>query len=379
MRMMGMLVFVTALAAAGLAQGGDGVVEINQAAALAGIDANDPPGFPVIISDAGSYRLTGNLVVSDSNTEAIRVSSSASLVSLDLSGHLIQGPITCDTFPTTSCPAEGTGSGIRGFSRTLRVHSGLIQGFDAWCVRGNKVVAFDLVVRECAAGGIRTSGNSIVRDNQISTVGGPGVWMLGGGGLTTGNTIDATVGFGILNGTADTGGGALDDNAYGGNTLRRANGIRNGHEIAPNVCGSGTDCTTSACLLGVEQPFGLTMSGCGATRTWPDRATVCAPGYRVCTAAEWANRTSTDPPANNYWTDDDLRFRGTSGACWAHETDGFTCPPDQPMRVCSGTTDSIGNTCTWINCGYHTATPSQFFGGCSSPTDDTAGTLCCLR
>ena len=47
----------------------DGVVLINQAAALAGnVTPGDTPGFPVVISVSGSYRLSGNLTVPDANT-----------------------------------------------------------------------------------------------------------------------------------------------------------------------------------------------------------------------------------------------------------------------------------------------------------------------
>lgn len=44
------------------AQGSDGVILINQSRALAGgVTSGDTPGFPVTISQAGSYPLTGNL------------------------------------------------------------------------------------------------------------------------------------------------------------------------------------------------------------------------------------------------------------------------------------------------------------------------------
>src|SRR5438046_162421 len=50
--------FVVAFAGASYAS--DGVVEINQARALAGgVTRGDAPGFPVTISQPGSYRLTG--------------------------------------------------------------------------------------------------------------------------------------------------------------------------------------------------------------------------------------------------------------------------------------------------------------------------------
>jgi len=49
----------------------DGVIEINQARALAG-GPGDEPGFPVTIYASGSYRLTSNLSVG-SDTDAILV------------------------------------------------------------------------------------------------------------------------------------------------------------------------------------------------------------------------------------------------------------------------------------------------------------------
>jgi len=55
----------------------DGVIPINQVRALAGnTTPGDAPGFPVTISQPGSYRLTGNLTVPDANTTAICLTSS---------------------------------------------------------------------------------------------------------------------------------------------------------------------------------------------------------------------------------------------------------------------------------------------------------------
>ena len=72
----------------------DGVIEINQARAIAGgVTPGDTPGFPVTISAAGSYRLTGNLTVPALNTTAISIT--ANYVTLDLGGFLVSGPNTC--------------------------------------------------------------------------------------------------------------------------------------------------------------------------------------------------------------------------------------------------------------------------------------------
>ena len=67
---------LTALALARPALGVDGVIEVNQARAIAGgVTAGDTPGFPVTLSREGSYRLTGNLGVGNADTTAILVTS----------------------------------------------------------------------------------------------------------------------------------------------------------------------------------------------------------------------------------------------------------------------------------------------------------------
>jgi len=109
----------------------DGVVLINQASALAGnMTPGDVPGFPVTISQAGSYRLTGNLTVPDVNTTAILIT--AENVTLDLNGFTISGPNVC-TFDGTACQqANGVGvqAGVFGTPgpRGVRVSDGTVRG-----------------------------------------------------------------------------------------------------------------------------------------------------------------------------------------------------------------------------------------------------------
>src|SRR5437660_11740367 len=84
----------------------DGVVLINQSAALAGnVTPGDAPGFPVTISAAGSYRLSGNLTVNDANTTAIQIT--ADNVAIDLNGFSIIGPTVCSGSPVTACSPAG--------------------------------------------------------------------------------------------------------------------------------------------------------------------------------------------------------------------------------------------------------------------------------
>ena len=91
----------------------DGVVLINQASALAGnVTEGDGPGFPVIISRSGSYRLISDLVVS-SDVTAIRIT--APNVTLDLNGFSIIGPGGCTAQPQglPICLPPGQGVGIQ--------------------------------------------------------------------------------------------------------------------------------------------------------------------------------------------------------------------------------------------------------------------------
>ena len=88
------------------AQAADGVIEINQAI----VEAND--GFPYVISEPGSYILTGNLTVPDENTTAIEVQ--ADHVTVDLNGFAIIGPVQCTAENgSVSCSSEGTGVGVQ--------------------------------------------------------------------------------------------------------------------------------------------------------------------------------------------------------------------------------------------------------------------------
>jgi hypothetical protein len=118
----------------------DGVVEINQAKAMAGgVTPGDSPGFPVEIYAGGSYRLTSNLDVaaggqgSPENLHGIVVSvaSEPKQVDIDLNGFTLLGPVTCSYSGKLECSANasGTGIGIYVGQAPLRLHDGVIQGF----------------------------------------------------------------------------------------------------------------------------------------------------------------------------------------------------------------------------------------------------------
>ena len=145
---------------------GDGVVEINQATVLAeGVTSGDAEGFPVTISEPGSYRLTGNLTVPDENTNGIEITVQD--VSIDLSGFAILGPTLCTGDPfVDSCSPTGTGtgvlaSGIEGFSVINGAISGMGRnGIPATAVSGRGRIE-KLNVHDNARTGITTFGGLI--------------------------------------------------------------------------------------------------------------------------------------------------------------------------------------------------------------------------
>jgi len=132
----------------GSTSSGAGVITIDQARVEAGgVTPGDAPGFPVTISQPGSYRLAGNLAVPTLQTAGIVIT--ASDVTLDLGGFVIRGPLACvATQAADVCPGsyvEGA-DGIRlGASNTdvvrnVQVSGGTIRGMGG---HGVNALVFD--------------------------------------------------------------------------------------------------------------------------------------------------------------------------------------------------------------------------------------------
>lgn len=140
----------------------DGVVLIDQKSAMGGrVTPGDQPGFPVTISQPGSYRLSGNLVVSDPMTTAVQIT--ADNVTLDLNGFTISGPNTCTPNPTT-CAYTGTGA------------IGVMAVGPAGVASPSNVRVMNGVVRGMGGHGIRMMGDGTVVENvQAVGNGGPGI------------------------------------------------------------------------------------------------------------------------------------------------------------------------------------------------------------
>lgn len=150
---------------------------------------------------------------------------------------------------------------------------------------------------------------------------------------------------------------------------------------------SGTFTVTVACAAGttVEQVFTSSVHGCAGTGAHSSASALCAPGWHVCSSAEWvAKFGGVTSPTHDYWVADILWFSNTQNAnnnCAVAlvGTSGYSScgPPDGPsMLVCAGSQpDPEGNYCNITGCGLNKPTPIESFGGC--PKTDTAGAACC--
>jgi hypothetical protein len=170
-------------------------VLIDQAIALAGnVTQGDQPGFPVTISESGSYRLSGNLEVNGQFTSAIEVA--ASDVTIDLNGFTIRG--------VGSSPGYGIAEDGSTSRRGIAVRNGTITGFSI----GIRLLHFEQIAVE----------HTIVHDNANI-----GIWV-GPNSRVIGNTVSRNANAGIV---------AALDSLVSGNTAAR-NGINAGG-IVPGI------------------------------------------------------------------------------------------------------------------------------------------------
>jgi len=211
----------------------DGVIEINQARAMAGgITAGDGAGFPVSINASGSYRLTGNLTFEGTITTAIEVS--ASDVEIDLNGFSIAGGVTCTLPPTVTC-LDGEGSAIRVLTNgsRLRVHHGSVSGMANYGISASNaaLVLEDVELAHNGGGGVSAGDDSLITRVNATNNGGTGIvvnsaaevrdsvaTLNGAGGITSGdgaviegNRVMHNVGHGIY---AGSGTAVIGNTAY---------------------------------------------------------------------------------------------------------------------------------------------------------------------
>jgi hypothetical protein len=197
---------------AGPALAVDGVREINNVCATTtGCFAGDTAGFPVTITQAGSYRLTSNLTLASASDEGITVTGPD--VSIDLNGFAITGITICSGTPT-SCSNPGTGRGIASSGalvRNLSVRNGTVaqmggsgiyvgEGGQVQDVRvfsnggygietGTRPQILRCKVERNGQGGILAGVDALVADNSVAFAGGALAGIEASGGIVRGNLV----------------------------------------------------------------------------------------------------------------------------------------------------------------------------------------------
>lgn len=169
------LVSAACLVAAGPVQAVDGRIEINQTCAqITGCLTGDAPGFPVSIGQSGSYILTGNLNLPNTNTTAVEFSSGD--VDIDLNGFGIEGP-----------GGSGSGFGIRAVSGTetgATIRNGFVRGVgDTGIVAGSHAHVADVSVSNSGNNGVVFFIGGILEGSRVFDNGGVGVVAGGGSAL----------------------------------------------------------------------------------------------------------------------------------------------------------------------------------------------------
>jgi parallel beta-helix repeat protein len=243
----------------------DGVIQINQAGAIAGgVTAGDSAGFPVTISEAGSYRLTSNLVLPDANTSGILLTTGN--LTIDLNGFGIIGPGT-----------PGTGDGISGFVTNVAVLNGTVTGLgDNGVNVGVQALIENVRTRDNGNNGIGTGAHSKVINCSASNNGGDGykinggnvvnniasgngddgIRFLGSRGILQGNTAISNGGDGIQtegactvigNHASDNTGFGLNLNSnctyFGNNLIFNTGGtVSGGFDMGHNACNGNSVC-----------------------------------------------------------------------------------------------------------------------------------------
>ncbi len=224
------------LAAAGVAvspaaRATDGVREINQAAALAGgITPGDTAGFPVTLSVAGAYRLTGNLVPPAATGATSAITITANDVSIDLAGFRVVGPVTgCPA----ACTPAGTGNGISAVSRSnVSVRNGTIRGFGGNGIALGSEARIDRVqVAENGDDGIEAGSGAVISSCISRANGDDGIYLgTSSSGVLRGNVVHDNAGDGIDTGYGSTlAGNVVYENAGNGITTQ------SGSTVSDNV------------------------------------------------------------------------------------------------------------------------------------------------
>lgn len=319
----------------------DGVVEINQTCALTGCFSGDAAGFPVTISTAGSYRLTGMLSLTTDDGGILIATND---VTLDLNGFRIDGPSLCAPISCTTGSSDGIGTSSSLVGQRVRVTNGTVSGFSGSCVALSAFAHVSgLMIQSCGGTGIDVGVGSIVLGNAVGNVGEEGL-KLGANSTFAHNTIM----------------GSARSNAT-------AFAVLGGSPSAGNVCEDGT------CTARGERRFYLTKTSYDGAAA--DNRPNCATGFHFASLFE-----IHDPTSLRYDTirgetrDDSGQGPPTLGVGWIRTGYDADVNGGIGRQNCSAWTSSVlsdgGSVVhlspSWRDPGEHSSPWFSFGYGCSS-------------
>lgn len=167
-------------------------ITIDQNKALAGnVTPGDGPGFPVTLSQPGSYKLTGNLSV-PANTKGIVIAAEG--VTLDLNGYTIAAPGLC------SQPFNYTAQPVTCTQPTYGTYHGIEVAVDA-----PGTVIRNGTVRGFSGTGIQTTEGETIEHMHVAHNGNGGIGGSTGSMVGT-RIIDSTIALNYRFGIAESSG-----------------------------------------------------------------------------------------------------------------------------------------------------------------------------
>lgn len=210
----------------------DGVTLITQKEADQGnVTTDDTRGFPVTISESGSYRLGSNLVVPDADTTAIDIT--APNVVVDLNGFSILGPGTPGSGVGVHAPFRGTFP-----AGNVTVKNGVITGMGGAGIRLFASCRVEGVHALSNGAGVVVAFGCTVVNNSVNINRGVGIHVAGGSVI--GNTVVGNSGVGLELGAVNP----TEVVGYVHNVVTRNNGgdanpqVTGGIQMGGNICGS---------------------------------------------------------------------------------------------------------------------------------------------
>lgn len=179
-----------------------GEVLINQNKATTGnVTPGDVAGFPVTLTRAGSYSLSGNLTVPNANTSAIEITVED--VTVNLNGFSIVGPTQCSAVGApASCRDTGTGIGVNAsLHKNITVLNGTVRGMGSSGVSTGGSGAHVENMHVISNGGVGIVASGIVIDNTVNANGSTGISAVG---VIRGNTSFGNAAGGISSSSGAT-------------------------------------------------------------------------------------------------------------------------------------------------------------------------------